>query len=122
MSLKNINPNVRNVVIILAIAALVVAIPGGGTGANTAISAVSLFFLGTFGYIGTRLYREHRVRIYSLGDARRAIVYVAAGVATVVISATHGMLSTGVGTIAWVVLLGACAYAAFVVIWAQRQY
>jgi hypothetical protein len=118
----DINPNLRNILIVLVIALLVVAIPGGGTGANVAISAVSLAFLGGFAYIGTRLYRERRVTIYSLGDSRRALVYGAAGVATVVLSATHGMLSTGVGTIAWVVLLGACAYTAFVVIWAQRQY
>jgi hypothetical protein len=118
----NINPNVRNVVIVLVIAGLVVAIPGGGTGASVAISAVSLLFLGTIVFIGTRLYREHRVTIYSLSDTRRAIVYGAAGVAVVVVSATHKLLSTGLGTIAWVLLLGACLYAAFVVIWAQRQY
>jgi hypothetical protein len=118
----NINPNVRNVIIVLLIAALVVAIPGGGTGANTLIAAISLLFFGSFVFIGSRMYREHRVAIYSLGDGRRAIVYGAAAVAVLVISATSKMWSSGVGTIAWILLLGASAYAAFAVIWAQREY
>jgi hypothetical protein len=119
---RNINPNVRNVAIIVLIAGLVAAVSGGTTAANVAISAVGLLFFGSCIFIGTRLYREHRVAIYSLGDSRRATVYVAAGVAVVVLSATHRMFASGAGTIAWVVLLGACAYAAFAVIWAHRQY
>jgi predicted ABC-type exoprotein transport system permease subunit len=118
----NINPNVRNVIIVLVLAGLVVAIPGGGTASSVFIAAISLLFFGAFVFGGTRLYREHRTTIYSLGDGRRAIIYTAAAVAVLVISATSKMWSSGVGTIAWILLLGACAYAAFVVIWAQRQY
>ena len=95
---------------------------GGGTGADTVIQAVSLIFLGTIVWIGTRLYREHRIAIYSLGDTRRAVLYVALGVGTVVISASSRMLNSGPGTVAWVVLIGACVYAVFAVIWAAREY
>jgi hypothetical protein len=122
MKLPTINPNVRNVLIIVVVAALVVVIPGGGTGADTLIQAVSLMFLGAMVYIGTRLYREHRVTLYALGERRRAVLYVAAGVAVVVLSASGRMLHSGPGTVAWVVLIGACVYAVFAVIWAAREY
>ncbi len=120
--LSNINPNVRNVAIVLVVAALVVAIPGGGTGANVALQAVALVFLGVMAWVASRMYREHRIAIYSLGDARRAILYVAVGGATLVLSASGRLLSTGVGTIVWLVAIGACAYAVFAVLWAARQY
>jgi hypothetical protein len=119
---RNINPNVRNVAIIVLIAALVAGVSGGTTSSKVAISAVALLFVGSWIFVAARMYREHRAAIYSLGDSRRAIVYVAAGVAVVVLSATHRLFASGAGTIAWVVLLGACAYAAFAVVWAHRQY
>ena len=63
----------RNVLIVLAIAALVVLVPGGGRGANVAIQAVSLVFLASFVWVGFILYRQHRSTLYELGDRRRAI-------------------------------------------------
>jgi hypothetical protein len=118
----NINPNVRNVAIILIIAALVVVLPGGGTGANVVLQAASLAFLATFAWVAFRLYREHRIALYSLGDSRRLILYVAVGAAAVVFTASHRMFATGAGTIAWIALIGACAYAVFAVVWAARKY
>ncbi len=43
--------NLRNVAIVLALAALVALIPGGGTGANVAIQAVSLAFLASIAWV-----------------------------------------------------------------------
>jgi hypothetical protein len=113
---------VRNIAIVLAIAALVVLIPGGGTGANVAIQAVSLVFLGSIAWIASRLYREHRVALYSLGDARRAVLYGAIAVAAVTLTATSRLWNTGAGEIVWFALMGGAAYAAFAVIWAARKY
>jgi hypothetical protein len=118
----NINPNVRNVAIVLIIAALVVLIPGGGTGANVALQAASLAFLATFAWVAFRLYREHRVALYSLGDSRRLIVYAAVGAAAVVFTASHRMFATGAGTIAWIALIAGCAYAVFAVVYSARKY
>lgn len=113
---------VRNILIVLAIAALVVAIPGGGTGASVAIQAVSLVFLGSIGWIASRLYREHRTALYSLGDSRRATLYGAVGVAALTLTATPRLWQTGTGEIVWFALLGGSAYAAFAVVWAARKY
>jgi hypothetical protein len=113
---------VRNIAIVLAIAALVVLLPGGGTGASVAIQAVSLAFLGSLAWIASRLYREHRVALYSLGDARRAVLYVAIAVGALTLTATSRLWQTGTGEIVWFALLGGAAYAAFAVIWAARKY
>jgi hypothetical protein len=112
----------RNVVIVLAIAAVVVIVPGGGTGASVITQAVSLAFLASLVWFASVMYRQHRVTLYSLGDGRRAILYVAAGVAAVVLTGTHKLWSSPGGEVAWLVLLGAAIYAVVAVVWAARKY
>lgn len=112
----------RNVVIIAAIAALVVLVPGGGRGASVASQAVYLVFLAALGWFATISYRQHRVALYSLGDGKRTILYVAAGVATLTLTGTHRMWATPAGSIAWLVLIAGSAYAVFAVIWSARRY
>lgn len=114
--------NVRNVVIVLALAALVVLIPGGGRGASTAIQIVSLAFIASLVWIASLFYRQHRVELYSLGDARRATLYVAAGVVAVTLTATPRLWATPTGEIVWFALIAAAAYAGFAVVWAARKY
>ena len=60
--------NLRNVVIVLAIAAVVVIVPGGGTGANVVSQVVSLAFLASLVWFASVMYRQHRSTLYSLGD------------------------------------------------------
>jgi hypothetical protein len=112
---------VRNVVIILAIAAIVVIVPGGGTGASVVSQAVSLAFLVSLAWFASVMYRQHRVTLYSLGDGRRAILYVALAVAAVTLTGTHKLWSSPGGEVAWLVLLGAAIYAVFAIFWAARR-
>jgi hypothetical protein len=112
----------RNIGIVLVIAALVVAVPGGGTGATVALQAASIAFLAALGWFASVMYRQHRIALYSLGDKRRAILYAAVGVAVLTLTATVRLWQTSAGKVAWCVLLVASAYAAFAVIWAARQY
>jgi hypothetical protein len=111
-----------NVVIVFALAALVDLLPGGGTGANVVIQAISIVFLASFAWIGMLQYREHRTALYSLGDGRRAILYGAVGVAVLTLTGTSKLWSTASGKFAWFALLLAAAYAAGSVIWAARRY
>jgi hypothetical protein len=111
----------RNVLIILAIAALVVLVPGGGAAARTITQAVWLAFLASIFWFAVIMYRQNRSSIYSLGDRRRAIVYVALGVAAITLTATNRLWSTGAGKVAWVVLLGASVYAVTAVVVAHRR-
>lgn len=113
---------VRNIAIIFVIAALVVLIPGGGTGASVAVQAVYLVFLASLGWFASLMYRQHRATLYSLGDRRRTILYVAVGVAAVVLTGTSKLWQTSGGSVAWLVLLGAAVYAVIAVVWSARRY
>lgn len=112
----------RNILIILVIAALVVLIPGGGTGAGVALQAVYLVFLAAMGWFASVMYRQNRSSLYSLGDRRRAILYLALGVAAVVLTGTSKLWQSSLGSVAWLVLLGAAIYAVIAVVWAARRY
>jgi hypothetical protein len=112
----------RNILIIVVIAALVVIVPGGGTGATVVIQAVSLLFLASMGWIASIMYREHRTTLYSLGDGRRAVLYGAVAVATLTLTGTSRLWATSAGSVAWLLLLGAAAYAVFAVVWSARKY
>jgi hypothetical protein len=112
----------RNIAIVLVIAALVAVLPGGGTGATVALQAVSLAFLATLGWFASVSYRQHRGTLYGLGDRRRAILYVASGVAAVTLTGTTKLWSTPAGSVAWLLLMGAAIYAAFAIFWSARKY
>jgi hypothetical protein len=113
---------VRNIAIIMGIAALITFIPGGGTGATVALQAVYLVFLATLGWFAVLMYRQHRTALYSLGERRRALLYVSVAVAVVVLTGTKRMWDTSAGQVAWLVLLGAAVYAAIAVVWSARKY
>jgi hypothetical protein len=117
-----LNTNVRNVAIIFLIAAAIVAIPGGGSATGFIVRAISLAFLAAIAWIASRLYREHRTSLYSLGDRKRFILYAAVGVATLTFTATGRLLNTGIGSVAWVLLLAGCAWAVFWVFRSSRGY
>lgn len=113
---------VRNVAIVMSIAALVVLIPGGGTGANFALQAVSVLFLGVVGWLVYIMYRQNRFTLYSLGGRRRAVLYASAGLVVVTLTATSRLFETTAGKVVWLLLLVAAAYATFAVIWSARRY
>jgi hypothetical protein len=117
-----VNPTARNVIIILALATLVAIVPGGGTGANTALQALSLAFLGALAWFAVVTYRQYRPELYSLGDRRRGALYAAAAVAVLTLSATPRLWSSSAGSIAWLVLMGGAFYTVFAVVWAARKY
>ncbi len=112
----------RNVAIVAVIAALVVVVPGGGPAASVLTQAVSLTFLAGLGWIATIQYRQHRVELYSLGDRRRLILYLAVGVVTLTLTGTHKLWASSAGSVAWLALIAGSAYAAFAVIWPARRY
>jgi hypothetical protein len=118
-----LNKTARNILIVLALAAIVGTLSGGVTAANVAIQAVTLVFLGTLCWFASIMYRQHRDTLYSLGEGRRAVLYVAIGVGTLTLTATSRMWNAGgAASVAWLVLLGGAAYAAFAVLWSARKY
>jgi hypothetical protein len=112
----------RNIAIILVIAALVAVLPGGGTAASVALQAAYLVFLGVFGWVAMIMYRQHRTGLYSLGDRRRGVLYAALVVALVTLTGTARMWSTSAGSVAWLVLMGVAVYAVIAIAVAARRY
>ena len=117
--------NVRNVAILLAIAALVYLISNGERGgrAELTFEAIlwSAFGLG-FGYLGIRLYREHRISLHSLGDRHRAMLYGAAALGVFDVAARKRMWQTGLGELLWFALVAVVVYVAMEVYRYSRTY
>lgn len=111
----------RNVAIVFALAAIVALVPGGGTGANVVLQAVSVIFLGALAWVAGIYYREHRISLLALGDARRAVLYAAIAALAVTLTATDRLWHTSAGSVAWLVLMGASLYAGGAVLWSARR-
>jgi hypothetical protein len=115
--------NVRNALVVAAIAGVVYALGNTGDFAlSTLVTAISLAFLAALAWIASRLYREHRIDIYSLGSRRRAIVYIAFAVGALALTAVDRFTASGFGTVIWLVLLGCCIYALYAVWRSTREY
>lgn len=112
----------RNVLVILALAAIVMLLPGGGNASAGILQVLVIAMLGSVAWLAVRLYRERRSDIYGLGERNRALLYAAIGLGTLTLVATDRLWSTGLGTVAWFVLMAAACYAVVLVLRISRQY
>jgi hypothetical protein len=125
------------VAIILAIAAAVYFIPGGGRAANTFEAALWVAFGVGIGYFGLRMYREHHVALYGLGDRHRGLLYGAVALAVFLWSVRSRMWYAlqvrggelvqvhrwaGVGELAWFALAALVVYSLLIVYRHARSY
>jgi hypothetical protein len=110
-----------NVAIVLALAAAVILVPGAGIAAGALTWALGVAFLITLAWFAAVMYRRHRFDLLGLGDRNRAILYGAAVVAVLTVTATPRLWDSGAGTLVWFVLIGAaCAGVASVWVAARR--
>lgn len=96
----------RTALIVLAIAAVVWAVPSGGRNTDAVMAALGALIWMAIVLIGIRAYRETRGRIELLGDAHRLLLYGSLGVIVVAMAARPQLVGSGAGTVLWVVLLG----------------
>jgi len=113
---------VRNVLIILALAAILMLAPGGGNASAGILQALVIAMLAAIGWFGARLYREHRSDIYALGDRNRGILYASAGLLALTVTATDRLWATGPGTVVWVALVALACYGVYHVFRVSREY
>jgi hypothetical protein len=112
----------RNAAIILAIAAAVYFLPGGGNAASIVYAVLGTLILVSLVLLAVRFYREHLSDVYGLGDRWRAVLYVALAAAVLAMAARARLVHTGAGTLAWIAVIGAASYAVYLCWRRYREY
>lgn len=98
---------VRSIIIVLAIAGAVYAVPSGKNSADAVGSGLSALVLAAMVMLGVRLYRERRGSLEYLGDTHRLLFYAGLGSFVVAMAARPSLTDTGPGTLLFIVLLAA---------------
>ncbi|MGI8593184.1 MAG: hypothetical protein ACR2ML_02270 [Solirubrobacteraceae bacterium] len=112
----------RNVAIILAIAGAVAFLPGGWPAATFFATLLSILMLTGLVWFAGRMYMEHRIDLFSLGDRSRALLYGAVAVIVLTLTASRVLLATGIGIVVWLALICGAVFALFSVWRARRDY
>jgi len=112
----------RNILIILALAAVVEFAPGGGDTAALINSVLLTLLTVVFVYFGVRFYRERRMDIYSLGERGRVLLYGGLAGIVLALAATGRWLDNGGGVVLWLVLLVGSIAALVAVFRQYREY
>ena len=100
----------RNVGIVLLLALVVFAVPGGGTAAGIVSAFISVAFAVGIWLFAMRMYREHRVAIFGLGDRYRAVFYASMAALLFAGAAARHWFDDSALTLLWFVVLGAGIY------------
>jgi multisubunit Na+/H+ antiporter MnhB subunit len=112
----------RNVAIILALAAAVAFIPGGGETAGLVGAILSTLIMVSLVFFAYRFYREHRLELDGLGDRWRALLYGAIGAVVLALAALPRLKDSSGGTLVVVIVLCGAAYAFYAVWRHYREY
>jgi hypothetical protein len=99
---------VRNVAIILALAAVVDFLPGGGAAAATIMAALTLLFMAAIAWFVYRLYREQQLTLSTLTDPQKAGLFGAVGGIALLAVAYDEFSSWSGGVLLWFALIAAC--------------
>ncbi len=115
-------PAPRNILIVLLIAAAVYAVPGGGTAAGIVSTLISIAFAVSIWFALVYVYRNFRTTIFGLGDRHRGMLY--GGLAAILFlgASADRFFDSSVGTLAWLTILGAAAYALYETFRHWREY
>ncbi len=97
----------RDVAIIMLLAFLVAFVPAGGNAARAVLTAMTMGFLAGIAWMLFTIGRQSQLTLATLSDGRRAILYGALGMIALLIAGSSELFSTGGGTLAWILLLGA---------------
>jgi hypothetical protein len=101
----------RNVAIIMLLALGVAFLPGGGNAVNTILTAIAMCFLAGISWMLYTLSRQNQLTLATLTDGRRAIFYAAFGMLALLVAGQDKLWASGLGTLVWILLLGASVVA-----------
>ena len=106
---------IRNVAIILALAAVVDFLPGGGAAAASVMAALTLIFMAALAWFVYRLYREQQLTLSTLTDLQKAGLFGAVGGIALLIVAYDEFSSWGGGLLLWIALIAGCIGGIFLI-------
>ena len=112
----------RNIAIILALAAGVDFLPGGGAAAATVLSALMLISLAAIAWLLYRVYREQQLTLATLTDARKAGLFGAVGAMALLVVAYDDFRSWTGGFVLWIALMAGCVGIIFLIWRAATTY
>jgi hypothetical protein len=110
----------RNAAIVMLLAFAVAFAPAGGNAADAVLTAIAMGFLAAISWTVFVLSRQNQLTLAALSDGRRAILYGALGLIALLVAGSNELLSSGGGTLAWILLLGA-SVAAIWKIWMEAH-
>ena len=117
------NKHIRNVAIILLLAAIVWGVPGGDTASATISNLLSVVLLAGLLFFAYRLYMEHRTTLFMLEDKVRALLYGSLVLIALALIASRRLWDEGgLGVLVWLALIGAGVYGCVTVYRASREY
>jgi hypothetical protein len=113
---------VRNILIIALLALGVAFLPGGGDFADAVLTAISMAFLAVMSFAAFQAYRANQLMLLALPDSRRLVLFSAFGLVVLLIAGASMMFGTGLGTLAWLLLLGSAGVAIWLVVSEAKSY
>jgi hypothetical protein len=107
--------NVRNVVIVLALATAVWLLPGGDSGSRTIYNLLTVILTAGLMFFGYRLYMEHRATLFGLyGSLALAVLAI--------VGTTRLWDQGGLGALVWFCLIGLAVWGVYRVWRSYRTY
>ena len=114
---------VRNVAIIVLLAALVWLLPQGATAGRTISNLLSVILLAGLAFFAYRMYMENRTALFDLEDRLRVMLYGSVALLVITLVATSRMWNaSGIFILLWFALIGLAAYGLSSVLRAHREY
>ncbi|HTU15733.1 MAG TPA: hypothetical protein VMF31_11090 [Solirubrobacterales bacterium] len=111
---------VRNIAIIALLALGVAFLPGGGDFADAVLAAITMGFLAVISFAVFQAYRANRLTMLALPDSRRLVLLSAVGLIVLMIAGSSQMFQTGLGTLAWILLIASGGIAIWLV-WSEAK-
>jgi len=110
----------RNIAIIAVLALGVAFLPRGGDIASAVFTLITMAFLAVITLAVYRGSQSNQMTLLALPDSRRFVLYAALGLIVLLIAGASTMFETGLGTLAWILLLGSAAVGIWLV-WSEAK-
>jgi hypothetical protein len=112
----------RNIAIIALLALGVAFLPRGGDIAEAVFTTLTMGFLALITLTVYRAARSNRMTLLALPDSRRLLVYASVGLIVLLVAGASKMFGSGLGTLAWILLLGSALVGLWLVWSEARSY